>query len=367
MTNTPRPILRRAGFTLTEVLIAMGILALGIVAVASLFPTAALLQKEAVNETLRQNHIRSGDAILEGVGINNITLLEFMEWVESEPSGEAFYNARNYMDDPSYDVFALAEVDLTVDSSYDGAATTQSVTIPGNADDFIGSGVASGVPDMRLGSTSYPSSYVYDIEKYPTGNFSVAMRSLPSITPAIDDGTALPNYRDREVFFVPLIRQGIEASEIFPDWNVYLFVLQPPSQLRTNGAYANANYAAGDFNGLICANPGDGNYVPKVFRVRVNWDATDPNVIDPPFDLDGYLKAGELVLGDNGKMYRVSKFDPDPSSDKILLDPQTLYEPINDRDLTAIWCAPAPGGINQDSPLGDLRLLSNSVVRAPIQ
>lgn len=367
MTNTPRPILRRAGFTLTEVLIAMGILALGIVAVASLFPTAALLQKEAVNETLRQNHIRSGDAILEGVGINNISLLEFVELIESEPSGYPAYVVRNYMDDPAYDVFALAEVDLSIWSSYD-ATVPASVTTPedeNSANTNMVPPTDAGTPDMTFGSTRYPSSFVYDIRKYPTGNFSVAMRSLPSITPAIDDGTSLPNYRDREVFFVPLIRQGIEASEIFPDWNVYLFVLQPPSQLRTNAAYANANYAAGDFNGLICANPGDGNYVPKVFRVRVNWDATDPNVIDPPFDLDGYLKAGELVLGDNGKMYRVSKFDP--GSRKVLLDPQTLYEPINDRDLTAIWCAPAPGGINQDSPLGDLRLLSNSVVRAPIQ
>lgn len=346
----------RGGFTLNEVLIAMGILALGIVAVASLFPTAALLQREAVKETLRQNHIRSGDAILEGVGIDNKILLEFSELMEDEQPGPAFSpRDADGVENIYLDVFALGEVDTTIYSSLDDPSTFNPVPASLPFDDGT-------TPDMTFDGSytlaDTADSYLY--EKFPVG-----LRSLPSLTPTIDDGTANPNYREREVFYVPLVRQGIEASEVYPDWSVYLFVLQPSSQLRENNAYNYANYA-NDFRNLICANPADGGYVPKVFRVPVGWNDNDPNVADPAFDLDPYLRVGQLVLGDNGKIYRISKFNP--GGDEILLDSQTIYEPINDRDLNALWVVPTAAtndvdAANQESPLGDLRLLSNTVVR----
>ena len=175
-------------------------------------------------------------------------------------------------------------------------------------------------------------------------------------------GAGALSYRDREVFWVPLVRAGLEASEAIPDWSVYLFVLQPDSRLRTEGAYDIANYpTAFDSPTIICANPDREDYVPKVFRVPVTWRETDPNRADPAINLFGFVKPGELVLGNNGKIYRVAQIDQ--ASGAIILASQTLYEPINERDLTAIWVAPAPGGISQSSPLADVRLLSNGVVR----
>ncbi len=67
----------RVGFTLTEVLIALGILAIGLVAVASLFPAGLILQREAVNTTIRQSHTRSMDALLTGLNLDNNELLRF--------------------------------------------------------------------------------------------------------------------------------------------------------------------------------------------------------------------------------------------------------------------------------------------------
>ena len=344
-TNTPAR--RSHGFTLLEVLIALGVLALGITATASLFPTAALLQKQAVNETLRQNHVRSGDAILGAIGLENRVLLEFVEVIARNPAGQntaydqRVGNTTNVVDviEPAFDVYALAEVDNNA-MTQDNPDLVFPVDLTNTGE----------VDDAEL------DSYVYDTSVFTPGRFPVAMRSLPSSIPAI----APNDYSEREVFYVPLVRQGIEASEIFADWSVYMFVLQPPSQLRANGAYANTAYSP-TFNGLTCANPLDGPAVPKVFRVPVEWDEADPNVAEPTINLDGLVKAGELVLGDNGKIYRIGQLDP--SSNKILLASQTLFEPINDRDLTAIWVAPAPGGANQTTPLGDLKLLSNGIVR----
>ncbi|MEO1235294.1 MAG: hypothetical protein AAFX76_00755 [Planctomycetota bacterium] len=352
----PQPAARPA-FTLNEILIALGILGLGIVAVASLFPTAAFLQKQAVNETLRQNHTRSSDAVLEGVGISNAILLNFAALIETDPGTYDAFTIRqgDNVVDPELDVFALAEIDLTTTDAT-GINPSATATTP------ISEGGLGGQPDMTLNAgLDLSDSYLYGPSNaFPNGRFPIAARSFPSSTPA----TTANNYIDREVFVVPLVRQGIEASTIFPDWSVFAFVLQPPSQLRNANTYATGNYTAinSAFNSYICANPADADYVPKVFRVPVAWNANDPNVIDPPFSLDGFLKAGELILGDNGKIYRIAQFNP--AGDEILVESQTIFEPINERDLTAIWIAPAPGGADQDSPLGDLRLLSNQVVRA---
>lgn len=349
---TPNPQPRRAphGFTLSEVLVALGILALGTIAVASLFPTAAFLQKEAVKQTLQQNHIRSADAVLEGVGINNTMLLEFIELIETEPAGYPAYAARNTIDDPAYDVFALAEIDITIGSSYDDPAITPAVD-------------QGATPDMTFdGVIEIDDSFIYDDDVYINGNFPDGFRTLPTITPGGYYGpTARTEFREREVMWVPLVRAGLEASEIYPDWNVYLFILQPDSQLRAADAYTPNAATYPDFVGLVCANPLDGGYFPKVFRVPVTWDSATPNRATPSVNLYGHVKPGEKILGDNGVIYRVSQIDPGTGT--MILAEDTEYAPINQRDLGAVWVAPAPGGINENSPLADIRLLSNTVVR----
>ncbi|MEO0514611.1 MAG: prepilin-type N-terminal cleavage/methylation domain-containing protein [Planctomycetota bacterium] len=352
---------RRRGFTLSEVLVAIGILALGTVAVASLFPTAAFLQKEAVKETLRQNHVRSADAILEGVGLRNQTLLDFTRLIETKPAGYPAYDVRNQpgavIDDPAFDVFALSEVDVTVDSDPDPSVV------------FLDPAFGGAAPDMRMGMIEENHSYVYDSASvYTDGPFPVAFRSLPSTTPP----TGADGYINREVFWVPLVRAGLEASELYPDWSVYVFVLQPDSQLRRDGVYtlnpADPDYGYGDFNNadIVCANPDTAaDYFPKVFRVPVAWNSANPNRATPTVNLFGYVKPGEKVLGDNGVIYRVSQIAPpgSPDAGTMILAEDTEYSPINQRDLGAVWVAPAPGGLNQNSPLADIRLLSNTVVR----
>jgi len=350
---------RRFGFTLSEVLVAIGILALGTVAVASLFPTAAFLQKEAVKETLRQNHVRSADAILEGVGLENQTLLNFIRLIETNPGGYPAYQVRAGIADPAFDVFALSEVDLTTIDAMDNPDAT-----------------AGSQPDMRMGSglpvgTDFDDSYVYgdrDPDPDPDAvvqGFSIALRSLPTTTPP----NLIDGYVNREVFWVPLVRAGLEASEFYPDWNVYAFILQPDSQLRASGEYAIGNYPTNattnfDQNTIVCANPDAAAYFPKVFRVpatATGWSSANPNRFTPTENLFGYVKPGEKVLGDNGVIYRVSQIDP--GSGTMILAEDTAYAPVNQRDLGAVWVAPAPGGIDQNSPLADIRLLSNTVVR----
>ena len=70
MTPTPRRRRAvRAGFTLIEVLIAFGVFAIGAIAVASLFPVAALLQKETADDILGKHAAESAKAIVLAKGL----------------------------------------------------------------------------------------------------------------------------------------------------------------------------------------------------------------------------------------------------------------------------------------------------------
>ena len=57
------------GFTLLEVLMAMGVFAIGFVFIAAIFPVAALLQKEAVDTINGQQASRNTQAVLQSIPV----------------------------------------------------------------------------------------------------------------------------------------------------------------------------------------------------------------------------------------------------------------------------------------------------------
>ncbi len=66
---TPRRPRGRAGFTLAEVLISIGVFAIGMIAVASLFPVGALLQKETADDILAKQASTNARATIEAIGL----------------------------------------------------------------------------------------------------------------------------------------------------------------------------------------------------------------------------------------------------------------------------------------------------------
>lgn len=306
-----KPIFRHAAaFTLMEVLVSIGILGVGLVAVASLFPTAILLQKQASDEALRQQYIRSADAMLIGKGLSATVLLNFTDEYlnihadDLDADDDVFETANN----PAFDVYPLAYVD-------DDLSTSNRPGI-------------------------FPP-YNYPDESY-LRHWSILDRSFPSI---------VPDPAKRSVYWVPLFRRGVEASDYINDWRIYVFVMEDHRE--------SIHYDEDDNpDNLACANPWDPEYFPKVYRLPIT--SVTNNRIQLINQWHGALaiRAGDMVLGDNGLIFRVSAAD----SNFITVSDEAAYNPTNERPLRAVWFAraEAPG---QPSPIRDIRVLSNNVTR----
>ncbi|MEM1444628.1 MAG: prepilin-type N-terminal cleavage/methylation domain-containing protein [Planctomycetota bacterium] len=385
---------RKAGFTLTEVLIALGILAVGITSIASLFPPAILLQKETVRDILGQQYVRSSEALLRAKTIDAGMLFSFTDnyAADSGPSGGEEIGAfavRNSIGSPllsnpyfvpnaQLDVFALAEVDEYIPPQPAGGGP------PFNTE----------YPDMRLSSNylGRPNTTAdanYAAQQSAMANYGIADRSFPSY---------IAQPADRELYTVPFIRRGVQATPFINDWTTYAMLLGNNFELEDEfaaagvtpyprtplGAFALASGApAGGLDAIVCANPfDDDRFVPKVFRipaVNQSFDGTLPdNSIRVLINNDRtgtlrwgiLIQPGDLLLGDNGKIYRVVGY-PEPTNLNIIrvaeegrqiADDIGSSFPGDTKPLRAVWFALRPRG-DAPSPLRDIRILSSDTVR----
>ena len=393
-TPYPEPIFHRRryrGFTLVEILFSIGILSIGLIAVASLFPAAAIMQREAVRDALQQQDMRSAEGLFKGRGVDASTVFRFTEGlftttVAGAPqTGTDFLGANlartqvsggqrqalTGIDDLSGEVFAFSEVDrFTPGQDADN-------------DDY---------PDMRLdngsgvpfgGSTSYDDPGAYG-GAGPGGvqsllsEWPIEERSLP---------TFLPSLEQRERFIVPLIRRGEQANEFISDWQVYNFVLQ--RQRSSEGAAGApigrypalpAMLAGGDGTLAVAANPfDDPRFVPKVFRLPIGEltapSATNPagvyeftegfdNLVAYPDGRGLLLYPGDLTLGNNGVVYRVTSIENDDANVFGLtpLNRQLGGVDASSNSLVALWVGVRPAAFS-GPVVQDIRLLSRSVVR----
>lgn len=347
------------GFTLVEVLIAIGILAIGLIAVASLFPAGLILQREAIQTTQRQSHTRSLDALLTGLNLNNDELLRFSEVLEDPMGGllaETIRDGSN-IDDLIFDVYAVAEVPTDIQTDSSGFAAPQS-----SGPDLTDPSVSSAMPadEEYRDENSLLARFPLTVRCLPTGTPSAGDWDIE--TPAVSGSDLDPDFSLREIFWVPFVRRGIGASSFVADWNVYAFILQPPGDLRDRGAYSFGLYPS-LFTDEVCANPFDPGYFPKVFRLEVTNVPNDES--EATFEVPAgtnmaiHVRVGDPMLGDNGTIYTVSRID----GRTVGLNADRNFLPLNRRDLRALWLAPALS-IGDAAPVADVRLLSNSVVRA---
>lgn len=253
----------RRGFTLMEVLISLGIFAIGMVAVAAIFPAAALLQKQTVNDVGGQQATRSAEAILQGKTLDNAIL---------DPGTPVGLSATPF-DPDAFRVFALSEINN------------------------------GGVPYL---------------DRWPLSN-----RSFPSVTPDVlaRDFYWVPLVRRNDFIperaawdvFVFVLKREEDTDYKRDDANA------PPTADW-------ANYDDGQVAGPAWLVPGVARVpvtVPSAGGSRFNFDnhqfaATSAGKADQ-------VRVGDQILADNGVIFRVSKADDTGCevSGAILGDDQT--------------------------------------------
>lgn len=318
VSNRQRP--RRSGFTLVEVLMAMLILAIGLVAIASIFPVAGYLQKQA-NDDVTAMHV--SDQVRAMLTASPIDLGSLT------PTGNH--------------VVALPAALL------DDNITTSKVEWPvrnrcfPSALDLDNDGIYNEKPgDVKSGAV------------------------LIAGNPDPDSGAADPedsDYDQRAVYWVPLIQKiGTEPDA---NWRVFVFVL---------GRKLNATYLNSGFTGTNLANPGDGASVPKVVKLAtsgtVTYDALTIDVTTTPAARPGasevtltrasdadHVQAGDVVLTSHGRIMRVV----DVVDNKVYLqgDIRTATMPTGTPTLNGLWIGlPPQQNNNPIGPSSTLRIVA---------
>ena len=266
--RTTRILCRHSGFTLMEILVALGIFLIGMVAVASIFPVAIVTQRQTVDDVLSQQVLRNAQSI---IGAKPLLLVEVDATVP--------YISSNFADPRNLYVRALPN----------GSPATPWLV---------------GFPSFGLTTT-----------------WTIGDRSYPLIT---------QDELGRDYYWIPLIKretitQPPPPPPIIPltpaaDWRLIVFVL-----LRDHNDYdlsdlagSNANIPDGlvDNNGIIF------NRVPHVVSVPVTDDDDEGHLFinNQQFpttsgDDPDQIRLGDIVVDNNGIIFNV--IDADATSIQV--------------------------------------------------
>lgn len=294
-----RPCRSRA-FSLVEVLIAMGIFAVGFVAVAAMFPAGAILQRETVSQVEAQLVARNAAAIVR--------------------SSRVLF-------------------------STDG---TKNPDLLGGLESSKG---GSGSVDLE------PLSQVFNAgngKKIQT-RFKVGDRSYP---------TAQKTANDRKYYWVPFIRKSKDVSSNKSDWSVVVFVLRREASHQYEhaaGRLLNGTSPPGLAWANLADDTGfTGNPIPKV--VGVTATVTSPNrfvfnnrlFAQTGAGLPDQVRPGDFVADNNGNVYNV--IDADATGCTIVGGIASTKAP----GTIKLWYAPPPAP-STASPCVRILLLSGIV------
>lgn len=285
---------RALGFTMLEVLLAMGIFAIGFAMVATIFPSAILLQKRTIEDVLGQQAVRNAEAKLTARKFVRASLRAEMDAEHNTDSAppDGFPDWRT-----DRRIYRVPEDYLTLDSPLNAA-----------------------IREWLLVDRSYP----------------------------VKRGDAAR----RKFYWVPLVRDenqnGPDGNETF---QVLVFVLKS-RQTDTYVRFGNANDWANYWDGYVDLGPAgldasDIWTVPGVYRQSVVL-GTNVNRIDfsnPDVDSDGIpdlLKENDQFIDNNGTVYTVATAD----TAGVDIDGYVVNTP---NPVTEIWFSP-PGDLNQPSP-----------------
>ena len=273
-TRTTRPARRQAGFNLMEVLVALGLFTVGFVAVASIFPAGALLQRNAADDMLSRQVSNNAEAI--------VTSLK-LDYTPGSPGSPGSIEGDVMDDDGSLEALR-----------------------------------ANALLKYRLPMRSYP--------------------------------TAESDFRERDLYWVPVVRQTNTALPTPTTWQMYVFVLKRDQ----DAVYGDANYG----NAGIGSIPG----LRRIDDVR-RHDVSTLQLPAPTPPLEYKFAPGDQILigdsTDNTTPLRVRSYNDSTRRLQIFgFIPANWEDPDGDgirnvaTNLGRLWYAPPADGDTESPTLG---------------
>jgi len=297
-----------------EVLVALGIFAIGLVAVAAIFPTAITIQRETVREADGRRIGKNARAIVLATARTNTTKpLE-----QDKPQFEMSYTPA-VITPPTASKGSLKPF---VSAALGASASNPTPVMPMiDLPEITATGPGPAAAQRSAGLTlDAPASF--------HGLIPLSVRSYPQNTNQSPSGTVRGIFR-RDYYWYPLLQVKNLTDPAGPSFSMFIIVMhrggseRPPEvrrsfrldPTRTIGNVIAFNAAQGLFN------DGSGN---------VNND-NDAN------GLPDFIQPGDLVLGDDGRVHRVILADATSitvNSDNVG-NPSTIYFGVSIERTTA--------------------------------
>lgn len=270
-----RPLSRRsAAFSLMEVLVAMGIFTVGLVAVAAVFPTAITIQRDTVREVDGRRLGKNARAMILAAARSEVN---------------AATNPYN-VDKPEFEMsYRHAPVPANREGSlepYVSAAVGASALNPTPVMPMIDLPEITVTAQAGRQRSAPPDGLDVDAPASFHGLMNLETRSYPKNIPQPDR---------RDYYWYPLLQvSGLAATE--PTFSATLIIMHrggtnlPPEVRRSfalDQSATGGNVITFNANGLFNDGTGD-----------VNNDSDNNGLPD-------YIQPGDLILGDDGRVHRV--------------------------------------------------------------
>jgi prepilin-type N-terminal cleavage/methylation domain-containing protein len=289
---------RRRGFTMLEVMLAMGIFAIGFVAVAAIFPVAVLLQKKTADDAISQTVARNATALLEVRGLSEGAL-------DTHLTSSPF--SANW--DSDQKVYPVPEDVLDDWSLSDRSYPTAAYTNPGERQFYWVPLVLDSNSDTGAGNRVW-RVYVFILRR---GDNAAYNRFL--------NGATTANWVNPDDGFVDAAPAGPDVGDT---WTV------------PGVRYADVSVSTTDSR-------------------RLDFDPPFSNDLSVPADgIGDQVAVGDQVLDNNGNIYKVFAADASGFSVDGYLYP-------NPNAITRIWFSP-PSNAGRPSPTKRIILIQKTVV-----
>jgi len=295
---------RQAGFTLAEVLIALGLFALGFVAVAAIFPVGIHLQRQTTANVQAGHASKGAEAVIRVSGVTNQQMYSHVNGSEG---------TSNQNDAEKGRVVAL-----------DGDDDKEGFLLGENGSDYV----------------------IWPIEnrRHPSGNSTLADPNVPEYM------------RGADIYWVPLA-QNTHAGGNPGSWQLFVCVLHR----QNNATYTRPS----DFPDYAPHVPAWGAdliaSVPYMRRASISLEKADNGNGNGTFTLDNLvaeeeLSPGDSVIDSNGVIYKVLRLaDDNDDGEKTVVVQSTI--PTNPEDPRYIWYGP-PADNGRTSPLKRVIVMS---------